>query len=183
MSVTLKLVHEEGIRLRQQTAHKIEHTKDKTVEKVDTLTGEKTIEKTGEKETTHTSVEWRFVKRPASDGKQVEECQQDEDPRRVDSNGRKVQLGTYTVHVTAGMNNLVIERKGKVAPFNFKNNSIRNQVRVQYQKLADSGRKTQDKKPVHEWKNDGPPKYIPANTFDGAFVGDGQRVIVDEMPT
>jgi hypothetical protein len=156
MSVTLKLVHEEGIRLRQQAAHK------------DALTS---------------TVNWRFVKRPASDGKLIEECQQDEDPRRVDSNGRKVQLGTYTIHVTSGANNLVVERKGKVAPFNFKNNSIRNQVRVQYQKLADSGRITKDKKPVHEWKNDGPAKYIPCNTFDGVFVGDGQRAIIDEMPT
>jgi len=157
-------VHEEGIRLRQQAAHKIEH-KDK------------------DDKVTHTSVDWRFVKRPASDGKQVEECQQDEDPRRVDNNGRKLQLGTYTVHVTAGMNNLVIERKGKVAPFNFKNGAIRNQVRVQYQKLVDTGRKTKDQKAVHEWKNDGAAKYIPPNTFDGVFVGDGQRAIVDEMPT
>jgi hypothetical protein len=164
MSVTLKLVHEEGIRLRQQAAHKIEHKDEKT--------GAVTQ-----------SVDWRFVKRPASDGRIVEECQQDEDPRRVDSNGRKMQLGTYTVHVTAGMNNLIIERKGKVAPFNFKNGAIRNQIRVQYQKLVDSGRKTKDQKPVHEWKNDGAPRYIPANTFDGAFVGDGQRAIVDEMPT
>jgi|SRR5208337_4024014 len=164
MSVTLKLVHEEGIRLRQQGAHKIEHKDEKTGAVTQT-------------------VDWRFVKRPASNGHVVEECQQDEDPRRVDSSGRKVQLGTYTVHITAGMNNLVVERKGKVAPFNFKNPAIRNQVRVQYQKLADSGRKTKDNKPVHEWKNDGQAKYIPPNTFDGVFVGDGQRAIVDEMPT
>jgi hypothetical protein len=164
MSVTLKLGHEEGVRLRQQSAHKIEHKDDKTG-------------------TTSTSVDWRFVKRPASDGKVVEECQQDEDPRRIDSNGRKLQLGTYTVHITAGMNNLVIERKGKVAPFNFKNPAIRNQVRIQYQKLTDSGRKTKDQKAVHEWKNDGAAKYIPPNTFDGVFVGDGQRAICDEMPT
>jgi hypothetical protein len=172
MSVTLKLVHEEGIRLRQQSAHKTEHKP----EQKDELTGTITP-------AVPASVEWRFVKRPASDGKLVEECQQDEDARRTDSSGRKLQLGTYTVHVTAGMNNLVIERKGKVQPFNFKNNSIRNQVRVQYQKLEDSGRKTKDKKPVHEWKNDGAAKYIPPNTFDGAFVGDGQRAIVDECPT
>ena len=163
MSVTLKLNHEEGIRLRQQSAHKIEQ-KD--------ITGE-----------AHTVTDWRFVKRPASDGKIVEECQQDEDPRRVDSNGRKMQLGTYTVHVTAGMNNLVIERKGKVSPFNFKNGAIRNQVRIQYQTLVDSGRQTKDKKAVHEWKNSGQPQYLPPNTFGGAFVGEGQRAIVDEMPT
>jgi hypothetical protein len=164
MSVTLKLQHEEGIRLRQQTAHKIEQ--------VDKLTGEKSV-----------SVDWRFVKRPASDGKIVEECQQDEDPRRVDASGRKAQLGTYTTHVTAGMNNLVIEKKGKVAPYQFKNPAIRNQVRVQHQRLVDSGRKTKDGKPVHEWKNDGPAKYVPPNTFDGVFVGDGQRAILDECPT
>jgi hypothetical protein len=164
MSVTLKLQHEEGIRLRQQSAHKIEHVDDKT-------------------KISSTQTDWRFVKRPASDGKIVEECQQDEDPRRVDSHGRKAQLGTYTVHITAGMNNLVIERKGKVAPYSFKNPAIRNQVRVQHQRLVDSGRKTKDAKPVHEWKNDGAAKYIPPNTFDGVFVGDGQRAILDEMPT
>jgi len=156
MSVTLKLVHEEGVRLRQQSAHK------------DSLT--------------HT-VEWRFTKRQASDGKMTEDCGQDEDERRIDANGKKAQLGTYTVHVTANMNNLVIERKGKVAPFNFKNPAIRNQVRVQYQKLVDSGRKTKDGKAIHEWKNDGAAQYIPPNTFGGAFVGDGQRAVVDEMPT
>jgi hypothetical protein len=156
MSVSIKLNHEEGIRLRQQSAHKDELTN---------------------------TVEWRFIKRPASDGKITEECQQDEDPRRTDSHGRKEKLGTYTLHITANMNNLVIERKGKVAPYQFKNPAIRNQVRVQHQRLVDSGRVTKDKKPVHEWKNDGAPKYVPANTFDGVFVGDGQRAILDEMPT
>jgi hypothetical protein len=154
MSVTLKLTHEEGIRLRQQAAHK-----------------------------TDGAIDWRFVKRQEPNGQTVEECAQDEDNRRVGPDGKKIKLGTYTVHVTASMNNLVIERKGKVAPFNFKNPAIRNQVRVQYQKLVDSGRKTKDQKPVHEWKNDGQAKYIPPNTFDGVFVGDGQRAIVDEMPT
>lgn len=164
MSITVKLVHEEGIRLRQQAAHKIEHVDEKT-------------------KLSSVQTEWRFIKRPASDGKIVEECQQDEDSRRVDSSGRKLQLGTYTVHVTANTNNLVVERKGKVAPFNFKNPAIRNQARVQYQTLVDSGRQTKDKKPVHEWKNSGPAKYIPPNTFDGVFVGDGQRAIIDEMAT
>ncbi len=164
MSVTLKLVHEEGVRLRQQMAHKTEHK--------DELTGE--VSK---------RTDWRFTKRQDSNGHHVEECQQDEDYRRVDANGKKLKLGTYTVHVTSGMNNLVIERKGKVAPFNFKNPAIRNQVRVQYQALVDSGRQTKDKKPVHEWRNDGQAKYIPPNTFDGVFVGDGVRAIVDEMPT
>jgi hypothetical protein len=181
MSVTLKLTHEEGIRLRQQAPHKVEHTKEKTVETVDSLTGEKKTEKVSE--VSHVSTEWRFIKRPDSAGKITEDCQQDEDPRRVGSDGRKVQLGTYTVHITHGANNLVIERKGKVTPYNFKNNAIRNQVRIQYQTLVDSGRKTKDGKPVHEWKNSGQPQYLLPNTFGGAFVGDNQRAIVDECPT
>ena len=181
MSVTLKLQHEEGLRLRQQSAHKVEHFKEKTIETTDALTGEKKTEKV--KEVSHVSTEWRFIKRPDSSGKIVEDCQQDEDPRRVGNDGKKLQLGTYTVHITHGNNNLVIERSGKVAPFNFKNNAIRNQIRLQYQKLVDSGRKTKEGKPVHEWKNDGAAQYIPPNTFGGAYVGDGQRAILDEMPT
>lgn len=155
MSVTLKLTHEEGIRLRQQTAHKIERTE-----------GETGIVKTG--------TDWRF---------EQGDCAQDEDYRRVDASGKKLKLGTYTVYVTAGMRNLIVERKGKVASFNFKNPAVRNQVRVQYQKLEATGRKTKEGKQIHEWKNDGPAKYIPPNTFDGVFVGDVQRAIIDEMPT
>jgi hypothetical protein len=180
MSVTLKLNHEEGIRLRQQEVHKVEQKVPRKVERKNELTGE--TEHVTEHDTVKVT-EWRFRKILASDGKTTEDCQQDEDPRRVGSDGRKVQLGTYTVHVTAGMNNLVIERKGKVAPFNFKNGAIRNQVRIKYQRLVDSGRVTKDKKPIYEWKDDGQPQYLPPNTFGGAFVGDGQRAIVDEMPT
>jgi hypothetical protein len=180
MSVTLKLNQEEGIRLRQQEAHKVEQKVPRKVERKNELTGE--VEHVTEHDTVKVT-EWRFRKILTSDGKTTEDCQQDEDPRRVDSTGRKVQLGTYTVHITSGMNNLVIERKGKVAPFNFKNNAIRNQVRIRYQRLVDSGRVTKDKKPIHEWKDDGQPQYLPPNTFGGAFVGDGQRAIVDEMPT
>lgn len=153
MSVTLKVNHEEGIRLRQQAAHKVERVAGSDIKG---------------------GTDWRFEK---------DECAQDEDYRRVGPDGKKIKLGTYTIYVTAGLKNLVVERKGKVAPFNFKNPAIRNQIRVQYQKLVATGRKTKEGKEVHEWKNDGPARYIPPNTFDGVFVGDGQRAIVDEMPT
>lgn len=163
MSITLKLAHEDGIRLRQQSAHKTDQKdKDGTVV---------------------TRVDWRFMKRQEPNGQTVEECSQDEDFRRVGADGKKIKLGTYTVHVTYGMNNLVVERKGKVAPFSFKNPAIRNQVRMQYQKLEPTSKKTKDEKVIHEWKNDGPAQYVPPNSFSGAYVGDGQRVIVDEMPT
>lgn len=173
MSIQLRLQHEDGIRLRQQTAHK--------VERVETLVDGKPVEGGPVKPTTAT--DWRFDKWQDSTGRTYEECQQDEDPRRVDAQGKKLKLGTYTLHITAGMRNLVVERKGKVAPFNFKNPAIRNQLRIRYQTLEKTGRKTKDGKDVHEWKDSGSPQYIPPNTFAGVYVGDGQRAILDEMPT
>lgn len=171
MSITLKLQHEDGIRLRQQIAHTITRAAQlvdgKPVEGGPVISGK----------------EWRFEKTQDSTGRTTEECQQDEDMRRVGPDGKKVKLGTYTLYITAGMKNLVVERKGKVAPFNFKNPAIRNQMKIQYQALKDTGRVTKEKKPVFEWVNDGPAQFIPPNTFGGIFVGDKQRAILEEMPT
>ena len=171
MSVTLKLTHEEGLRLRQQSAHKIE--------RVASLVDGKEVDGGAVKSGT----DWRFDKFQEPNGQVREDCPQDEDMRRVGPDGKKIKLGTYTVHVTAGMRNLVVERKGKVKAVDFKNPAIRNQLRVKYQTLEKTGRKTKDGKEVHEWKDSGTPQYVPPNTFGGAFVGDGQRAIIDEMPT
>ena len=171
MSIQLRLVHEDGIRLRQQTATK--------VERIENVVDGKKVEGGAIKSGT----DWKFERYQLPNGQWLEEAQQDEDPRRVGSDGKKIKLGTYTLHITTGLRNLVVERKGKVAPFNFRNSSIRNQIRRQYQKLTETGRKTKEGKAVFEWKNDGPATYVPPNTFDGVFVGDGQRAILDEMPT
>jgi hypothetical protein len=56
-------------------------------------------------------------------------------------------------------------------------------MRIKYQTLEKTGRKTKDGKEVHEWKDSGQPQYIPPNTFGGAFVGDNQRAILEECPT
>ncbi len=122
------------------------------------------------------------------EGRHTEEIDQDRDYRRVGADGQKEVLGTYSVHITHNLKNLVVERKGKVQSFDFKNPSIRNPVRIQYQKLVPvldkkGEPKQRDGKPVMEWKNEGLAQYIPPNTFGGAFVGDGQRAILDEMPT
>jgi hypothetical protein len=150
----LKVRHVDGLRLRQQS------NVGSTVDGV-------------------TTKEWKF---------EPEECRQDEDSRLVGADGKKVKLGTYTVYLTAGVRNLVIEKKGKVESYDLKNSALRNQMRVQYQKLqpvTKDGKpaKTKEGKTIMEWKNDGPAQYTPPNTVGGAFVGDGQRVIVDEMPT
>ena len=172
MAIQLRLQHEEGIRLRQQQASDVTRTEDKVVDG-QTVRGGLVV---GGKE-------WKFVKGTDSNGHPTEDVQQDEDPRRVDGAGKKLKLGTYTVHITAGVRNLVVERNGKIAPFSFKNPAVRNQIRVRYQTLEKTGRKTKDGKDVHEWKDSGFPSYHAPNSFMGVFVGTGQRAIIDEMPT
>lgn len=166
MSIQLKLTHEEGLRLRQQTAMSVER---------------------GPTGNVQNATDWKFNKFQDSNGHVTEDIQQDLDPRRVGSDGKKIPIGVYTVHVTYNQHNLVVERKGKVAPFNFKNPAIRNQMKVKYQtlvaKVKDGKPVTKDGKPVHVWEDSGQPQYVPPNTFAGVFVGDNQRAILEEMPT
>lgn len=171
MSIQLKLQHEEGLRLRQQQASDITRTEDKIVDG-HTIRGSLVV----------SGKEWKFVKGQDNNGHPTEEVQQDEDLRRVDSNGKKQKLGTYTIHITGGVRNLVVERKGKITPYSFKNPAVRNQVRVKYQNLVPTGRKTKEGKEVHEWK-DANTQYFPPNEFMGVYVGESQRAILDEMPT
>jgi len=176
MSIQLKLRHEEGLRLRQQTAQSTERGPTGNVIR---------------------ATDWKFSKYQDSNGHVTEDIQQDLDPRRVGSDGKKIPIGVYTVHVTHNQHNLVVERKGKIAAFNFQNPAIRNQMRVTYQelkpKLDKDGKPVTTKvkqkngpeveKPVNVWENSGQPQYIPPNTWGGVFIGDNQRAILEEMPT
>lgn len=170
MSIQLRLTHEPGVRLRQQTAHQIQRVQPK-VDGKEVPGGP-----------VRRGTDWRFDKFQFPNGESTDECQRDEDPRRVGNDGKKLKLDTYTVHVTAGARNLVIERKGPVKTFNFKNPALRNQMRIKYQTLEKTDRK-QNGKDVCEWRDSGLPQYVPPNTDCGVFVGDNQRAIVDEMPT
>jgi len=158
MSILLKLTHKDGLRLRQQGACKVERNVNGVALK---------------------GLEWKF---------DPDDCKQDEDQRKRDQDGRPIKLGTYSVHITANLKNLVIERKGSVESVDFRNSALRNQLRVQYQALTETrpaqmnGEKVV-KSAVKEWKNSGPAQYVAPNTFTGVFVGDGQRAIIDEMPT
>jgi hypothetical protein len=171
MSIMLKLTHEEGLRLRQQTAHKVDR-----VPGIEDKSG-------ATPGPVKSGTDWKFDRFQDETGRTFEEVQQDLDTRRIGNDGKKLPLGTYTIHITAGMRNLVVERKGKVTSFNFKNPAVRNQMRIRYQTLEKTGRKTKEGKEIHEWKDSGQPQYIPPNTFGGVFVGDNQRAILDEMPT
>lgn len=153
MSVTLKLKHMEGLVLRQQMARHVDRTDSGTIIK---------------------GTEWVFEREPVK---------QDEDLRKVEADGSHVKLGTYTVYVTAGLKNMVVEKPGKIEHVDFRNSSLRNQLRLKYQKKADVNSGKKDAKPHLEWRDEGAPQYIAPNVWTGVFVGDGQRVIVDEMPT
>lgn len=120
------------------------------------------------------AVEWKF---------DPDDVKQDEDLRRVEADGTHTKLGTFTVFVTHNLKNLIVERKGKVEHVDFRNSSLRNQIRIRYQKLVDEHAGKEGKKPHLVWRPEGQPQYIPANTWTGVFVGDGQRAVVDEMPT
>lgn len=168
MSIALKLIHTDGLRLRQQTAQEVERV---GVENSVAVGREKS---------------WKFEKAFDYEGKPILDgtVDQDRDPRLVDTNGKKQKMGTYTVYITAGLKNLVVELKGKIRSFDFKNPAIRNHIRIRYQTLKDTGRKSKEGKPIVTWEDvEGAPTYIAPQTFGGAYVGDTQRAIVDEMPT
>jgi hypothetical protein len=153
MSVMLKIGFVEGLRVRQQSAHKVERTAEGAV-----------IQGT----------EWRF------DPTDVE---QDRDQRRVDRDGKPEKLGTFTVHVVAGLKNMVLEKKGKVEHIQFRNSALRNQMRIRVQSQIETRKAKDGKTPVMEWKDSGPVQYIPPNSWTGVSIGDGARAIVDELPT
>ncbi len=93
-------------------------------------------------------------------------CQPDLDPRTQEP------LKVFTVYVAAGLKNLVIEKTGAAMTINFRNSSVRNQLRIRQQ--------TKDK--AGKWENVRD-EYVKPNTYSGAFVGSDNRAIVDEMPT
>jgi len=166
VSITLKLTHVDGLRLRQQVAHEVERVAGNLVTK---------------------GKDWKFEKHQI-DGHTREELDQDRDYRRVGADGKKEPLGYTTVYITHGMKNVVIELKGKPQHYQFRNNALRNQMRMRHQTLkpvmkGDKPAVNKDGKPLLEWQDSGQPAYVPPNTAAGAHIGDGIRIILDEMPT
>jgi hypothetical protein len=156
MAISLRLDHKEGLRLRQQQAKQVDYA----------------VGDGGGNGTAMKGTEWAF------DGA---DCTQDTDPRRVDNKGKPLPLGTYTVHIAANLRNLVIEAKGKVDTVQFRNSALRNQMKIRQQELKET-KKDKTGKPIKEWVTT-KQEYIPANTWTGAYAGDGVRAICDEVPT
>ena len=156
MAIALRLNHIEGLRLRQQQAKDVVFS-----------------EGANGGVPSSTAKEWNF------DGA---DCTQDTDPRKVDSHGKPIPLGTYTVHIAANLRNLVIEKKGKIEAMAFRNAALRNQMKIRMQELKPTGKKDKTGKDIKEWTTV-KQEYLPANEWGGAFAGDGVRSILDEMPT
>jgi hypothetical protein len=157
VSIALRFQHIEGLRLRQQSAHDVERTPDNQI-----VSGK----------------EWRFDIGP--DRKPLE-VEQDKDERRRDAQGMPTPLGTYTAHVTAGLRNVVVEKTGKAENIAFRNNSVRNKLKVRYQSLI-TVENEKTGKTTSKWQDSGS-QFVDANSWGGAFVGDNSRVILDEQPT
>jgi len=157
MAIMLKIEHKEGVRLRHQIA------KNAVFSEGGVGTGGVAISGT----------EWAF---------EGEDCQRDIDDRRRDNRGKPMLMDSYTVYISANTKNLVIEKKGKPEPFQFRNASLRNLLKIRTQEFADTGRKDKTGKPIKEWKTI-KTEYLPANEWGGVFAGDGVRAILDEMPT
>lgn len=81
-------------------------------------------------------------------------------------------LGVYSPYISYGIRNLVMERKGKAENISFRNGNVRQTLKVTQQELG------KDKK----WKPTGV-NMVPPNSWGGAFIGDGNRAIVEELPT
>ncbi len=157
MAIALRFEHIEGLRLRQQQAKKVQFSE-----------GEN-----GGTPIASDKMEWTF------DGA---DCAQDTDPRKVDNKGKPLPLGTYTVHIAANLRNLVVEKKGPITAIQFRNAALRNQMKIRQQEFKDTGKKDKNNKPIKDWVTT-KQEYLPANTYGGAYAGDGIRAILDEMPT
>lgn len=81
-------------------------------------------------------------------------------------------MGTYSPYVAYNLRNLVIECRGTKQNVSFRNANVRQVLKVSQQELG------KDKK----WKPVGS-CMIPPNTWGGCVVGDGNRAIVEELPT
>jgi hypothetical protein len=159
MSIALQIQHVDGLRLRQQLAIKVER-----------IAGTETSDGLVKGAT-----EWRFEKEPGTHKDM--DVPQDRDKR----NPEKV-LGTYSPCISYALKNLVIEMKGKLINVDFRNTSVRNTLRIKVQTLVGTGRKNKAEEEIKEWKDQGV-TYLPATQWGGFSVGDGQRVVLDEMPT
>jgi hypothetical protein len=158
MAIALRLEHVDGLRLRQQLA---------TAKRNNTKEGDNTI---------LGGVDWHFEKVSGTHEDAVV-------PRDLDARTRE-PTNTYSPTINFGLKNLVIERKGPITHLEFRNTSVRNQLRIKTQTNVSTGRRTKDGADIKVWEDSGvPPQYLAPQLWGGVAVGDGTRVILDEMPT
>jgi len=158
MTIFLRIQHIDGLRIRQQVAHNVERVQ-KTELSDGLVVGGK---------------EWKFEKDPITK-KDVEV------PRDLDQRTQK-PLDTYSFSVSFGLKNAVIDRHGKAENVSFRNESVRNVLRIKVQSFDPTDKRGADKEFIKAWK-DHSTLFIQPSQWGGAVVGDGLRAILDELPT
>lgn len=155
MAIFLRIEHIDGLRMRQQTAQK--------------------VQREGTDGTVKAGTEWRFDKDPVS--KEDALVQRDLDSRT------REPTNIYSPVLNFGLRNLVIERKGPVVAIAFRNSSVRNQLRIRYEQFLPTGKKNSKDEDILEWRSTAAPTYILPSQWGGVSVGTGIRAFLDEMPT
>ena len=158
MTIFLKIDHMPGIRIRQQVAHSVARTSGTELSDGLVVGGK----------------EWKFEKDPITK-KDVEV------PRDLDQRTQK-PLNTYSFSVSFGLKNAVIDRQGKAENVSFRNESVRNVLRVKVESYEPTEKRDSNKEPIKAWKPHSTLQVQPGQ-WGGAVVGDGLRAILDELPT
>lgn len=171
MAVQIQFRHVEGMRIRQQTFRDIPHTVPAKLKRAPDPNfpddPSRSIEVLLEPERIENVREWKF---------EPEDIPQDEDART------HKPTGVYTVHLAYNLKNVVLERKGPGENVTFRNAGIRNTLRIWQQTFTDTGKLSKGGKAIKDWVKQSPSLLAP-NTYGGVFIGDGNRAIVEELPT
>jgi hypothetical protein len=118
--------------------------------------------------------DWRFEKDPVT--KKDVDIDFDRDPRT------QQPLKTHSFSLSFGLKNAVIDRHGKAENVAFRNESVRNVLRVKILSHEPTAKKAADGDFIRAWKEHST-IFVPPGQWGGAVVGDGLRAILDEMPT
>jgi len=158
MTIFLRIEDIEGLRIRQQIGQKVSRVVGSDLSD-GLVTG---------------NTEWKFEKDPIT--RHDVEIALDLDQRT------QRPLKTRSFSVSFALKNAIVDRKGKAENVSFRNESVRNVLRVKVQSLDATDKKDSNKEFIKAWK-DHTTLFVQPGQWGGAVVGDGLRAILDEMPT
>lgn len=158
MTIFLKIEDIDGLRIRQQVATTVTRVTESEMSGGLVVGGK----------------DWKFEKDPLT--KKDVDVALDLDPRT------QQPLKTHSFSLSFGLKNAVVDRHGKAENVAFRNESVRNVLRVKVQSFEPTDKRGHDKEFIKVWK-DHSTLFVQPGQWGGAVVGDGLRAILDEMPT